>query len=100
MGLHVFSRSAALICALALGCVSCGDSQLRGSVEPSHDERTCLVVTGGNNCEQIKIDGSKWPHAIDESGSVGLGVHTIDCNGRIRFSIPAGKTFKFNYWGP
>lgn len=100
MGLHVFSRSAALICALALGCVSCGDSQLRGSVEPSHDGRTYLVVTGGNNCEQIKIDGSKWPHAIGESGSVGLGVHTIDCNGRIRFSIPAGKTFKFNYWGP
>ncbi len=100
MGLHVFSRSAALICALALGCVSCGDSQLRESVEPSHDGRTYLVVTGGNNCEQIKIDGSKWPHAIGESGSVGPGVHTIDCNGEIRFTIPAGKTFEFNYWGP
>lgn len=73
---------------------------VEGAVESSHDGRTYLVVTKGNSCDQIKVDGSKWLHAIGESGSVGPGVHTIDCNGEIRFTIPAGKTFELNYWGP
>lgn len=100
MGGYMNLPRSALLCAFALGCVSCGDGHLRGSVEPSHDGGTYLVVAEGNNCDQIKIDGAKWPHAIGESGAVGPGVHTIDCNGEIRFTIPAGNTFKFNYWGP
>jgi len=84
----------------ALASASCGDNYLRGFVEASPDGKTYLAVVAGNNCNQIKIDGAAWPHAIGQLGAVAPGAHTIECNGEIGFSIPAGKVFKFNYWGP
>ena len=89
-----------LIFALALSCVTCEDGHIRGSVEPSPDGGTYLTVAAGNNCEEIRIDGVKWPHAIGKSGAIRAGTHVIDCNGEIGFIIPAGKSFTFDYWGP
>jgi len=83
-----------------LACVSCNDGHLRGSVKNSPDGKTYLLIAEGNNCDQIKIDGVVWPHAIGEPGVIAPGEHTIDCNGEIRFTIPVGVTFKFDYWGP
>lgn len=93
------SRGALLLLAI-LASTACGGNYLRGSVEPSPDGKTYLVVAEGNNCSQITIDGAVWPHAIGQLGAVTPGKHIIDCNGEIGFSIPAGKIFKFNYWGP
>ena len=88
-----------LICVL-LSCVSCDDGYLRGSVEPSPDAGSYLVVAEGNNCSQIRIDGVDWPYVIGERGSISPGDHVIDCNGEIHFSIPERTIFIFDYWGP
>ena len=97
---HVGLPRASLIFIAVLACVSCNDGHLRGTVEQSQDGDTYLVVTEGNNCDHIKIDGVEWPHAIGVTGAIDPGEHAIDCNGEIRFTIPAGSVFKFNYWGP
>jgi hypothetical protein len=89
-----------LISSVAFGFMACDDGHLRGSVEPSNDGETYLVIAEGNNCDQILIDGIQWPHAIGESGALVPGDHVIDCNGEIAFAIPAGTTFTFDYWGP
>jgi hypothetical protein len=84
---------------ILLACVSCG-GDLRGSVENSSDGKTYLLVAIGNNCEQVKVDGTVWSHAIGDAGEIAPGAHVIDCNGQIGFVIPARTVFKFNYWGP
>lgn len=83
-----------------LTMVACGKSDLRGSVKKSTDGKTYLIVSKGNNCDQIKVDGKLWSHSIGVSGEITPGEHVIDCNGEIGFSIPAGYVFSFDYWGP
>lgn len=38
--------------------------------------------------------------AIGQPAPISPGEHVIECNGEIRFNIPAGTTFSFDYWGP
>ncbi len=83
-----------------LAGVSCSDGHLRGSVESSSDGGTYLVFTEGNNCDPIRVDGAAWPFAIGQPGKIDPGDHLVECNGEIRFNIPAGTTFRFSYWGP
>ncbi len=77
-------------------------NHLRGSVKPSKDGNTYLIVAddNGGGCGPIKVDGVQWPHAINEAGSIKPGIHKIACGGEIEFEIPVGTTFRFDYWGP
>jgi hypothetical protein len=88
-----------LIVALLI-CASCDDGHLRGSVANSPDGKTYLLVAQGNNCNKIMVDGAVWSYAIGKPGAISPGDHVIECNGGIRFTIPVGVTFKFDYWGP
>lgn len=83
-----------------LACASCSDGHLRGSVESSSDGGTYLIFVEGNNCDPIRVDGAAWPFAIGQTGAISPGDHLVECNGEIRFNIPAGTTFRFDYWGP
>lgn len=76
------------------------DSHLRGSVQPSSDGKTYLLVAEGNNCDSIKVDGKSWDYPIGVAGEINPGVHIINCNGEIEFRIPEKVVFKFDYWGP
>lgn len=91
-----------VMCVMSLCLISCSDRPLRGAVEKSTDGKTYLVVANddGGGCSPIKLDGRTWPHKIDEPGLVAPGQHKIECGGHIVFDIPAGATFKFDYWGP
>lgn len=91
---------ASLVLAAAPACK--GDGHLRGSVAPSADGRTWLVVAddNGGHCGPLTLDGRPWDHPIGERGAVEPGVHTLACGGEIEFTIPAGVVFTFDYWGP
>jgi hypothetical protein len=83
----------------------CDDGHLRGSVSPSSDKSTYLVVAdnNGGGCGQIFVDGKAWPHAIGVRGPIRPGEHGISCGdpaSDIKFSVPAGVVFTFDYWGP
>jgi len=54
----------------------------------------------GGQCGPLKVDGQLWPHSIGEVVPFQPGKHTISCGAEITFTIPAGVTFKFDYWGP
>ncbi len=82
-----------------LGC-ACSGRDLRGSYDPSPDGLTYLIITSGNSCKQITIDGKPWNYPIGAAGIIAEGKHTIDCNGEISFTVPAHSIYKFDYWGP
>lgn len=93
---------ASLVLAFLLGCGS-GDGYLRGSVTPSPDGKTYLAVvddTGGVACRTILVDGETWTHSLGEPGEVQPGLHTIECGGKMQFTVPEGVVFNFDYWGP
>ena len=79
-----------------------GDYELRGKVVPSEDGKTYLVVEddNGGQCGPMLLDGKPWPHAIGQRGLVSPGEHQIHCGGSIVFTVSAGTTFHFDYWGP
>ena len=80
----------------------CGDSYLRGSVEPSRDGKTYLIVAddSGGGCGPIRLNGEIWPHAIGVAGEIAPGTQTIECGGSLQFDVPEGVVFTFDYWGP
>lgn len=86
----------------AILLTGCDDGHLRGSVTPSEDGGTYLAVVddNGGHCGPILVDGERWPHAIGVAGEIDPGEHEIECGGSIRFSIPPGVVFSFDYWGP
>ena len=87
---------------LALTCVSCGHTDLRGSSAPSQDGKTYLSVADDNrgHCGPIKVAGKVWAHAVGEPGAIEPGDHTIECGSKIEFAIRPGVVFRFDYWGP
>ena len=87
---------------LALTASACDDGHLRGSVTPSSDGKTYLAVVddNGGRCGPINVDGKLWTRRIGEAGPVEPGIHRIECGTEIRFTIPPGVVFKFDYWGP
>ena len=95
-------RALLLAISLCTFIAGCGDSYLRGSVEPSSDGKTYLSVVddNGSGCGPIKIDGKIWGHPIGQPGIISPGTHVIECGGEIEFDVPAGVVFKFDYWGP
>jgi hypothetical protein len=56
----------------------------------------------GGGCGPIKVDGKVWLFSIGRAGRIEPGSHTIECGcgGSIKFEIPKGVLFKFDYWGP
>ena len=92
----------AIVLLSVLAIVSCDDGHLRGAVEPSDDGKTYLAVVddNGGHCGPIFVDGKPWPHDIGVAAEIEPGVHEIECGGSIRFEIPAGVVFSFDYWGP
>ena len=85
--------------ALTVGCV---DSELRGSVEPSNDGKTYLVIADDNGgaCGPILLNGKQWPHAVGVPGEIMPGKQTIQCGGSLEFNVQDGVVFIFDYWGP
>lgn len=73
---------------------------LRGSVTPSPDGKSYLVIDEAGSCGPIKVDGKPWKRS--ERKLIAPGGHEIsDCGSSLRIAIPAGVVFKFNnYWGP
>lgn len=90
----------ALLAALALA--ACDDGHLRGAISKSPDGKTYFAVVddNGGKCGPLKVDGVVWPHPIGKVVPFQPGDHTISCGSDIAFSVPAGVTFKFDYWGP
>jgi hypothetical protein len=82
----------------------CTDRELRGTVVPSGDGRTWLVVDADNGarCGSIRLDGQIWPHRIHEAGPIQPGVHEIACGdgAPLEFEVPPRATFHFDYRGP
>ena len=96
-------RSFALASVAACICVTgCDDGHLRGSVTPSNDGQTYLVVVNdnGGKCGPLLVDRKPWPHKIGEAGPISPGVHRIECGSWLEFEVPPGVIFKFDYWGP
>ena len=91
-----------LLFAILLILCGCDDGILRGSVSPSTDGKTYLVVVDDNGgyCGPILVDGKKWEYKINEQGPISPGTHSIECGGKIQFEIPHGVVFRFDYWGP
>jgi hypothetical protein len=92
----------AAVMGLCLSCVSCAESDLRGSFRASKDGKTYLAVVdeNGGHCGAIRVDGKVWTHPIGEAGQIDPGRHTIECGGEIGFDIHPGVIYKFSYWGP
>jgi hypothetical protein len=85
-----------------LACSGCEKRELRGTVVPSKDHGTYLVVDddNGGKCGPILIDGKAWAHPIHAPGQIEAGRHNIECGMRLDFEIKAGTIFHFDYWGP
>ena len=90
------------ILAIFVLLIGCGDGHLRGSVTSSLDGKTYLVVVddNGGHCGPIIVDGKEWKYKIDEAGLISPGIHTIECGTEIKFEIPQGVVYCFEYWGP
>jgi hypothetical protein len=71
-------------------------------MEPSPDGKTYLVIEDdeGPACRSIKLDGKPWPHPLHEKAAVEPGGHRIEACNEIRFDVPKGTIFHFDYWGP
>jgi hypothetical protein len=90
-----------------LSLAACDDGLLRGSIEPSKDGGTYLVIAddNGGGCDAIKVDGKVWPLALERAGSISPGLHVIECSvgdaaAGLSIVIPEGMVFTFDYWGP
>jgi len=81
---------------------ACDEGNVRGVVSKSADGKTYFGVLddNGGKCGQLRVDGVVWPHPVGQVVVFQPGVHTISCGVEIAFTIPAGSTFKFDYWGP
>lgn len=88
--------------ALVAALVGCADSELRGSVEPSKDGKTYLIIAedNGGGCAPILLNGKPWPHAIGVPGEISPGTQTIQCGSSLEFNVQDGVVFTFDYWGP
>ena len=90
------------LCSLIAAFAGCDDGHLRGAVEPSADGKTYLAVIDDNGgyCGPIKVDGVEWKHPIGVKAEIEPGWHTIECGAEIRFEVPPGVVYSFDYWGP
>jgi hypothetical protein len=90
-----FNSCAKLLLAALLILAGCSSSDLRGKSEASPDSLTYLVVMDDNGgaCGEILVNGKKWPTEIGVAGKISPGTHTIECGGKIEFSIEKGTTF-------
>jgi hypothetical protein len=98
---HPLFRSI-LVAGLALATTTCVNRNLRGWMEASPDGKTYLAIENdySSDCQPIRLDGKPWLHRLSEKAAVEPGVHRIDACGEIRFEIPKGTVFHFDYWGP
>ena len=80
----------------------CSDNHLRGAVSPSPDGKTYLSILddNGGQCGRIFVDGKIWEYSLNEKSLISPGIHTIKCGTEIKFEIPEGVIFEFDYWGP
>jgi hypothetical protein len=46
------------------------------------------------------VDGVPWPHQVGTPGAIAAGEHVLACGTEVRIRIDAGRTFRFEYWGP
>jgi hypothetical protein len=96
-------RRAVVLVLIALA-PACGKRDLRGTVKPSPDGKTYLVLDDDKNgaCP-LELDGHSWTAKKGLAVAVTPGVHEIDCIGSkpgTSFEVRAGTTFHFDYWGP
>jgi hypothetical protein len=96
------NRLVFVVLVITISLVACTNKNLRGSLSPSPDGKTYLAVIddNGGKCGPILVDGKVWPHSIGQTGLINPGGHTIECGTEIKFTIPQGMVFKFDYWGP
>jgi hypothetical protein len=92
----------AIALALAGALSGCGDDgHLRGSVTDSSDGKTYLAIADEHDGCSIMVDGQRWTAPKGSPKEIGPGEHVIECgSSEIRFVIPAGVVFNFDYWGP
>ena len=96
---HFVSATLMLTMLLVSGCGD--DGHLRGYVTKSEDGKTYLAIVDDHNDCPIKVDGKDWTVSTGEPGSIAPGDHVIECyGGQIRFQVPEGAVFHFDYWGP
>jgi len=100
-----FDRLRHVLLALVLLTVSftaCDDKPLRGDSQRSSDGKTYLAIMNRNNCSQVRVDGKEWPWDEGIHRPISPGIHRISCAGKspIEFTVRAGETFNFDYWGP
>jgi hypothetical protein len=93
--------------AVVLSLAACEPNSLRGSIEPSEDGGTYLVIAADNGgiCDAIKVDGKVWPLALERAGPVSPGPHVVECSAEnaaagIPIVIPEGMVFTFEDWYP
>ncbi|MDH5821982.1 hypothetical protein QFW77_03105 [Luteimonas sp. RD2P54] len=93
---------AALLLGLAGALAGCAeDGHLRGFVTDSPDGKTYLAIVDDHDGCPILVDGRKWTAPTGRAREIAPGEHSIECyGGEIRFVIPAGVVFNFDYWGP
>lgn len=97
---------AAIACGLLIGAAQCyllffyDPGPLRGSVTPSVDGKSYLVIDAAGGCGPIKVDGKPWKRGAMQV--IRPGDHEIsDCGSSLGIQIPPRVVFKFNdYWGP
>jgi len=92
----------AFVVITTIASLACVSGNTRGWWEQSPDGKTYLVIEDDNKtaCSRIEIDGKTWNHSVHERGSIKPGIHTIRCGGEMKFEVPAGVIFHFDYWGP
>ena len=101
--MHATRRAEFLIALSAtLGLSGCaGDEHLRGFVAQSPDGKTYLAIADDQDGCPIKVDGEAWSTPASTPRSIAPGEHLIECSGaEIRFVVPEGVVFHFDYWGP
>ena len=68
------------------------------------------MIAPHEGCDEMLIDEAVWPEPSDRARPFAPGTHSIRCgifDGEpiptetgIGFDIPAGRVFRFDYWGP
>ena len=97
-----YSKLRLFTVALLVAAAGCGDSDLRGSTEPSAAGGTYFILgdNDGGGCGPARVDGKIWPHALHEPGPIEPGKHRIAICSGSTFEVKAGTTYTFDYWGP